>query len=161
MSSLPTLSLTCVDTLMDSYTSVDIMTDMGGLLPVGQSHSGPGSDSLVCLLHMFMFFMERVTSTGIMIGRRWQGWCVTCQPVTSQPRVGMSCLRGLSLTLSPRRSVLTWSLVLVPCSCWFAGQCSCSLGYFLFCFVVWLVVVWGVVIGLCMCSILRMLYFLY
>ena len=70
MSCLPDLSLTPVDTLMDSYTSVDIMTDMGGLLPVGQSHSGPGSDSLVCLLHMFMFFMERVTSTGIMIDRR-------------------------------------------------------------------------------------------
>ena len=45
---------------MDSYTGVDIMTDMGGVLPVGQGHSGPGSDSLVRLLHTFLFFMERV-----------------------------------------------------------------------------------------------------
>ena len=70
MSCLPDLSLTPVDTLMDSYTSVDIMTDMGGVLPVGQGRSGPGSDSLVRLLHTFLFFMERVTSIGIMIYRR-------------------------------------------------------------------------------------------
>ena len=62
--------MTPVDTLMDSYTGVDIMTDMGGVLPVGQGHSGPGLDSLVRLLHTFLFFMERVTSIGIVIDRR-------------------------------------------------------------------------------------------
>ena len=57
-------------------------------------------------------------------------------------------------------------MIFHPCSTflWFAGAFVDVLvvwGIFQFCFVVSLVVVLGVVIGSCMCSILRMLYFLY